>query len=130
MSMTKQEVMEKLRESGATRAVVEFSGGNDQGGADRIALYNEEVEICEVHEHYPHHHFDQEKKEWVKVPLPDDEHAEAELSEALTRPVYQTYGTFAGDFDVNGVVVWDVESGQVWMEGEESTYQPFDKEYF
>ncbi len=44
--------------------------------------------------------------------------------------MYQTYGTFAGDFDVNGVVVWDMESGQVWMEGEESTYQPFDKEYF
>lgn len=130
MSMTKQEVIEKLREGGATRAVVEFSGGNDQGGADRIALYNGEVEICEVHEHYPHYHFDQDKKEWVKVPLPDEERAEAELSEALTRPVYQAYGTFAGDFDVNGVVVWDVESGQVWMEGEESTYQPFDREYF
>jgi hypothetical protein len=130
MAMTKQEAMGKLRERGATRAVVEFSGGNDQGGADRICLYNGEEEICEIQEHYPHYHFDQEKKEWIKVPLPEDEYAEAELCEALTRPVYQTYGTFAGDFDVDGKVVWDVESDEVWMKGEESTtvYEPFERE--
>lgn len=130
MSISRNEVMHRLRERGATSAMVEFSGGNDQGGADRIVLYRGEEEIGELQEYYPEHAFDQEEKRWIRTPLPEVERRESELAEALSEPVYETYGGFSGDFDVSGVVVWDVSADEVRMDGEESVYRPFDTEYF
>jgi len=40
--MDNAEVFRRIRERGAVRAVVEFSGGNDEGGAESIALYDGE----------------------------------------------------------------------------------------
>ena len=58
----------------------------------------------------------------------EDYHGDAEepfegahrLAEALSRPVYDEYGGFAGEFEVEGRVVWDVSKGTVGMEGFEA----------
>ncbi|MDP9439583.1 MAG: hypothetical protein M3P49_12725, partial [Actinomycetota bacterium] len=39
--MTNEEVFRRLEDRGAVRAEVVFSGGNDEGGAEGIYLYNE-----------------------------------------------------------------------------------------
>jgi hypothetical protein len=128
--MDNAEVFRRIREWGAARAVVEFSGGNDEGGADSIVLYDREGEmIGEVHGHYAGGHWDPEKGRFVEVPPTPEQRIEAELAEALEGPVYEEYGGFAGDFSVSGRVTWDAQTGKVSMSGEESEYVPFDKEF-
>lgn len=47
----------------------------------------------------------------------------------METPVYEEFGTFAGDFSVGGRVTWDAEERTVTMSGEESQYVPFEKEF-
>lgn len=127
--MDNAEVFEKLRERGAVKAVVEFSGGNDEGGADGIVLYDSDGErIGEVEGHHFGGYWDPEKKRFVEVFPAPEQRIETELAEALESPVYEEYGGFAGDFSVSGRVTWGAETGKVSMSGEESEYLPFDKE--
>jgi hypothetical protein len=49
----------------------------------------------------------------------------------LSGPIYEKYGTFAGEFYVNGTLVWDVGARNVYMQGQESNtvYEPFEESY-
>jgi hypothetical protein len=128
--MDNAEVFKKIRERGAIRAVVEFSGGNDEGGADNIVLYDREGEMVGgVDGHYAGCYWDHEKGRFAESSLTPEQRIETELAEALEGPVYEEYGSFAGDFSVSGRVTWDAEKGTVTMSGEESEYVPFEKEF-
>jgi len=100
--MSRPEVFAGLASRGADRAVVQFSGGNDEGGPDSIALYKGEEEICAL-------------STWPSREEVEDAPADARLVDALSEPVFQEYGTFAGDFDVTGEVIWDVAERTVRM---------------
>jgi hypothetical protein len=127
--MDNAEVFRKIRERGAVRAFVEFSGGNDEGGAESIALHDGEGrEVGKVEGGNPGGYWDPEKRRFVEVALTPEQRAEAEFAQALEGPVYEEYGTFSGDFSVSGRVTWDAEKGTVKMSGEESQYVPFEKE--
>ena len=127
--MDNGEVFERLRERGAARAVVEFSGGNDAGGADSVVLYDSAGEtIGEVNDGPPGSRWDPELGRFVEVPITPDQRLAVGLAEALEGPVYEEYGSFAGDFSVGGRVTWDAEKGTVTVSGEESEYVPFEKE--
>lgn len=126
--MTRDEVFAELERRNAARAVVEFSGGNDEGGADRVTLHDEDdVEIAELQEDLPCYVYDDAHKAHVPYEPTDDEEADARLAETLTAPVYDEYSGFAGDFSVEGRVVWDVASRTVSMNGSETEYVPFEK---
>lgn len=128
--MENAEVFEKLRELGAVKAVVEFSGGNDEGGAEDIALYDAAGErIGEVDGDPPGVCWDPEQERFVEVPITPEQRIEAELAEVLEAPVYEEFGSFAGDFSVGGQVTWDAKERTVTMSGEESQYVPFEKEF-
>jgi hypothetical protein len=127
--MDNAEVFRRIRERGAVRAVVEFSGGNDEGGAESIALHDGEGrEVGKVEGGHPGGYWDPQKRRFVEVALTPEQRAEAEFAEALEGPVYAEYGTFAGDFSVSGRVTWDARNCTVSMSGEESQYVPFEKE--
>ena len=128
--MENAEVFERLRKMGVVRAVVEFSGGNDEGGAEDIVLYDAAGKrIGEVDGAPPGSRWDPEQKWFVEVPTTAKRRAEADLAEALEAPVYEEFGTFAGDFSVGGRVTWDAQKRTVTMSGEESQYVPFEKEF-
>lgn len=128
--MENAEVFKKLRELGAAKAVVEFSGGNDEGGAEDIVLYDVAGErIGGVDGDPPGIRWDPEQKRFVEVPITPERRIETELAEALESPVYEEFGTFAGDFSVGGQVTWDARERTVTMSGEESQYVPFEKEF-
>lgn len=125
--MKESEVFDEIAARGAERAVVSFSGGNDEGGIDRIALVGaggEAVAAVEpdmrtyeivrdasgaaVWEHT-------DPPPGMKAPFyqprtrrksPGDIRA-ARFSDALGAPVYAAYGDFTGDFSVAGELVWD-----------------------
>lgn len=127
-AMDNNEVFERLRERGAARAVVEFSGGNDEGGADGIVLYDAAGEAMgEVDDGPPGRRWNPEQGRFVEVPITPEQRLEAELAEALEAPVYEEFGSFAGDFSVGGRVTWDTQKRTVTMSGEESQYVPFEK---
>lgn len=80
---------------GATRAEVHFSGGNDEGGTDRIRVYKGNVEL-----------------DALDVP--------ERLSDLLDRLPNEKYYTFAGDFEVYGTVIVDRATESVEFSGRES----------
>lgn len=101
--MTRDEIFDKLAELGITSVEVPFSGGNDEGYAERpIAKPDGNTGLATV----------------------DDE-----FIEALEAPIYDEYGSFAGDFSVYGTLVWRVATRTVRMMGEErSDYDYFEKD--
>ena len=111
--MTRAEVFAALASRGADRAVVEFSGGNDEGGPDRITLYRDEEEM---------HALSTSPSEMGTATA----RADARLADALSDPVFEEYGTFAGDFDVAGEVIWEVDGETVQMVRDRSEYQHFE----
>jgi hypothetical protein len=109
--MNRSDVFQALRNKGAWKAIVDFSGGGDEGGADHICLVNEEeIEFGSID------------------PWGDD--GNRELAETLTEPIYDRWGSFAGEFYVHGQLIWDAQANTVKFAGEESeqVYKPFEEE--
>jgi hypothetical protein len=110
--MTRTQVFAELASRGADRALVEFSGGNDEGGPDSISLCRGEALVCTLSVWPSERDATTENK------------VDAWLADALSDPVFEAYGTFAGDFDVTGEVIWDAEAKTVQMiRDERSDYE-------
>jgi hypothetical protein len=147
--MTKHEVFAELKRLGAAKAVVEFSGGNDEGGVDDIALLDADGKQIDVElSDHVHEERDYTKSgpangyrghptgRWIKgygtdvIEATPEEKRLAQLSSALVAPVDEEYGSFAGDFSVQGTVTWDAvaqtakmgKSEQVWQDYEENEF--------
>jgi hypothetical protein len=106
-------VFAALKRLGADRAVVQFSGGNDEGGPDSITLLTGENVLRTL-------------PTWWQG---GEEDAQLiALSDALSAPVFEAYGTFAGDFEVSGEVIWDVAGRTVQMiRDERSEFEHFEE---
>jgi hypothetical protein len=109
---TRDWAWQKMAEMGVISAEVEFSGGHDEGGADAIVLTRG----------------DGSKESWPGYSTKDDD--EGKLITYLTEPIYEEWGSFAGEFSVHGTLFWDCATQKVTLEGSESVeeYQSFDKE--
>jgi hypothetical protein len=112
MKMTRAEVFGRLRELGAVAAVVTFNGGHDEGFVEGRTLRGAEGSaVAVIHEDY-----------YGEAEEPFE--GAHRLAEALSRPVYDEYGGFAGEFEVEGRVVWDVSKATVSMVGSEAEEDP------
>lgn len=111
-SLSRGEIFNRLRALGAAKATVEFSGGGDEGGVDSITLHDGEGNELPIklEENYSGSRWDGTK--YVSVE-PDTENNQ--LAGALSAPVNERYGTFAGEFYVSGTVDYDVVAGTVKM---------------
>lgn len=78
---------------------VEFSGGGDEGGADRVELDGKE---CTDYE--------------------------SPLYELLARLPHERYYTFAGEFQVRGTIYVDRATQTIRIEGYESSWDSFETE--
>jgi len=114
--MTRSEVFRELASRGVDRAVVEFSGGNDEGGPDSIILYVGEEEVSTL-------------STWPTGTRTAEDDAEDRLADALGDPVYEVYHTFAGDFDVTGEVIWDVQAQTIQMIRDERSEYAHSEDY-
>ena len=125
----------ELHRRGITSATVEFSGGNDEGGADRIIGQKADGTTVPL-------------RAYDSVDIYEDRHtgkylvagrgareATSEeitahaLAEALEAPVYANWGGFGGQFYVSGTVTWDVASGKVTEESEHEYDEDEDEDY-
>jgi hypothetical protein len=113
----KKKTLGWLRERSVVKAVVAYSGGNDEGGVESItltvALANGSTEERQF-EPYVGSGYRYERGEWRQIEPPTDD--DSILAQQLGAPVYERYGGFAGDFSVNGHVVFDVAASTVKIE--------------
>lgn len=100
--MDRKEIFAELRKRGAAKVVVQFSGGGDEGGVENIQLLSETG--------FP----------IGTLPAWGGEGIDGELADQLSKPVYDRYYSFAGEFYVNGTVEYDVEKETAVMSGQES----------
>ena len=105
--MNRDQAFAALRQRGVAKAVVSFSGGNDEGGVNDITLLDASGETLQ-HD-LPTYTYGKEGEDVA-------------LSEALGEPVYDQYGSFSGEFDVDGEVIWGVETREVRMSKEETEW--------
>lgn len=113
-SFDKELALRLLKEHGIAKVIIEFSGGNDEGGVDSASYFRSDT-------------VKSADGEDEKVDVPET----SELSRACEASVYAKYTSFAGDFYVNGNVTFDVEAGTVVMEADEQipTSHPFVESY-
>jgi hypothetical protein len=91
---------------GVVSATVEFSGGNDEGGADRVMVQftgGQQPDLLSALD--------------GGEPLADQTALRA-LIRKLEEPVYYRYGGFAGEFYVSGSIRWSVPDRTVEYTGE------------
>lgn len=135
--MTQAQAMMFLRLRGVAKVVVHFSGGNDEGGADTVeflAADGSEVPVPESNAYRTSKWNNKTRAyedlgyivgSWVDGkyshrPATDEEIQLARVRTVLEQPIYDSYGSFAGDFHVEGKVVWDVARGTYKMGGQQS----------
>lgn len=112
----KKRAFDLLRAKGASHAVIEFSGGHDEGDISSITLFvpaaAEGIEPVAVDFPTPYENHKTEDDGW--------------LAETLCIPIDQTYYSFAGEFYVNGKVTWDVAKETVSLDADETVenYEP------
>jgi hypothetical protein len=95
--MRKIEAFALMRRRNIVKAVCHYSGGNDEGSVDQITCTLADGSTWDL-------------PSWGGKP------DEQELADLLSEPVYDQYGTFAGDFSCYGTVTWDVSTGEVVMD--------------
>lgn len=126
--LTKQEMWAELKNRNVAKVIVEFSGGNDEGGIDGVILYdNDNKRIAVLQEGHSPQTYDSEKQCWVKT---RELTLEEKLVNTLSAPVYDKYYSFAGEYYVTGEVEYDVANQTSKMNGSESheVYDNFEED--
>ncbi len=144
--MNKSQVFNALKKMGVVKVAVRFSGGNDDGGVQYMELLKADGTKVPLE---PKYHsctmynnggtrtlYYRAGEVWNAQGTYDlsgftsEEITETQLYDALGEPVYSRYHTFAGDFYVDGSLIWDVVKETVKMDGEERRgYESFSEAY-
>ncbi len=109
-AMTRQQVFAELAKRGVHTASLEFTGGNDEGHAESIEFLDADGNAIEpsIRVYYG----------------ADNAGTDAALSDALQEPIYEKWGSFAGDFSVCRHCIWHVADHLVELDYSESEYTP------
>lgn len=114
--MEKNELFAVLRKMNVIQAIVEFSGGNDEGGVDWITLYHQNGAETELPTWVESQRWNPTTNSYENIELTDEQ----KLTSALSEAVYDRYGSFAGEFSVSGTITYDVLTEKISMKKSES----------
>lgn len=96
---TKARVLADLKARGVSKAVLDYNGGNDEGGVDGITFYMVDSDVP------------------VDFPIQwEGTGDDKELARLLEGPVDSKYGSWAGEFSAYGTLTWDVGANTVVMD--------------
>lgn len=122
----KEEALSLLASVGIKKLVISFYGGHDEGceNGATATIGETEVEGQDTEDllfsdqsiRYANH---------SAHPKEDWQIAAAQLCENLGSPIWSKYGSFAGDYNVDGQLIYDIEKGTIILEGNESSWEPF-----
>ncbi len=104
-----------LARKGATRAVLSFQGGHDEGSVESITLTLKSGEEVELEAWYcaGYGMETDANGEYQWVPLSKPENQDEELSELLQGPIDERFGSWGGVGSTYGSLTWDVTSRTV-----------------
>lgn len=127
----KHKALQVLRDHNVITCVLDYSGGNDEGGVDAVKVTyadgrEENNPLWCTRTYSPMQH-NPETNKWERAPLPEDKERANECADLIEQPVYDRYYSFAGDFYVSGTVTYDVPAGTVNINGDEQVYEPFEE---
>ena len=109
----KRKGLNKLRKMNVAKAIVSYSGGNDDGGSEGIRTILNDGTTGEIKEHYLQGEYIPGKGYVTPDDYPEEVREEAHLADILVAPVYRMWGSFAGEFYVDGEVFWDTKANKV-----------------
>lgn len=108
----KSEILELFRGLGVKFVTVSFEGGGDSGDVNAIRLYADNPETTQPQ-------MDLLEATGQSIGVGADL-SYLSLIDSLSKPVYDKYYGFDGDPYVSGSLTWDIATGGLKMEGEES----------
>ena len=130
-----RQAMGELSKAGVTTVKVSFSGGNDEGGADGFNYFDaagNKVEGMSTAVAYEYSEWNSDTRSygpdvWKIYDTSVKGHRDAtpeevewaKVAKVLEAPIYDRFGSFAGEFYVHGEVTWDVAAGTHKMTGQE-----------
>lgn len=88
------------------KVVFEYNGGGDSGGVESFYYVDSKGKKIDQHA--------------VDSKITDIIQS---IEEQLTDPVYDYHGSFAGEYNVSGELVYDCKAKKVYIEGTEYTYE-------
>lgn len=104
----KGKIIAAFTERGIAMAEVTFSGGNDDGSCDGYTFFDSDNNVVDgINMNYisSSHRVD---GKWVERELTDEERAENDFIDLVDAPIYWRWGSFAGDFSVEGTMYYDI----------------------
>lgn len=139
-SSDERAAMQTLRDQGVAKVVIDFSGGNDEGGADAASFLDANGDGVKMPDSgvnaYERERWDSANQRYVSEgwvvwsvgptgkqeqrEATAEEIAAAKLEKVLEAPIYDRWGSFAGEFYVHGTLEWDVATGKHKLTGSES----------
>jgi len=127
--LDKKRTVELLRKKGATKAVLQFEGGHDEGGVHTITLTVGDNEV-DLPMWYCGGYGMQDKPGggWEYVPMSTPQNEDEELADLLCGPVDEHFGTWAGAGSTFGTLTWDVETGEAKLAYEQETPREYEYE--
>lgn len=125
------EALTWLRSFGVDELRIQFSGGNDEGGVnDSIAVDSDgnEVNLPSTNGAYFSQKWDKSTQTYSEPKwligwgdntrdVTPEEQDIALFWAALEDPIYDEYGSFAGEFYVNGTLTWFAQTGKHEIHG-------------
>jgi len=149
----RNKVLRELKDAGVRTVRLAFSGGNDEGSVYETVFLDADSNPVAVslseNRAYECTSYNQATKSWdtnwivttwdapspsgstrVERPATPDEISHANDIDTLEAPIYDKFGSFAGEFYVDGVLVWDVVTGTYTLSGQETvqSYESFEFE--
>lgn len=116
--LTREEAFDQLIARGVHQAVVTFNGGGDEGHVDDIRLFNKDRQLIgELEEGSTGKRWDATTGQYKDPPPPTDDE---KLANCLVTPVDDKYGSFNGEFSVEGSVTWNTEDRTITLKANES----------
>lgn len=127
--LDKERTFELLRKKGATKAVLEFEGGHDEGGVQSIRLITGESDESEELPTFYCGGYgynanwkegDPYEDRWQPLSKPANE--DEELADLLEGPINERFGSWGSVESTVGRLTWEVEGETCSMHYEQSEY--------
>lgn len=119
----KQRALRALEVQGVVKCMIDYSGGNDEGGVDSITVTyadgREETNPTWCKRTYEAMMHNPKTGKWESKTLSPGRRQANKMADLIEQPVYDKYYTFAGEYYVHGTLEYDVRDGKVRMDGSE-----------
>lgn len=120
---TKGQAINVLLMHDVVKCVIDYSGGNDEGGVDSIKVTyadgREELNPSWCQRTYAAMVPNPDTGKWERKTLTRAQMYANQVADIIEHPVYDRYYSFAGDFYVEGTLVYDVPEGKAYIDGVE-----------